>query len=139
MAEHRITRHRRDIEALFAGSPGEHLSARDVQARLADAGSSAGTATVYRQLDALVGEGVLRRYDNGTGVAACYEYAADGSSCGDASCFHCVCSSCGKLVHVDCGHLADVRAHLAREHDFVVDPMRTVLHGLCADCARKAS
>lgn len=136
MATRRNTKHRRAIEALFTAQPGEHLNAHDVQMKLSAAGSTASAATVYRQLEALVDDGILRKYDNGSGVPACYTFTSEGVVRNDDACFHCVCTSCGKLIHLNCSLLVDIRHHIAAEHGFTIDPRRTVLHGLCADCAK---
>lgn len=130
------TRQRGEVLAVLEGAQGAHVTAKQVHEELARGGSTIGSATVYRQLERLVDEGLVRRYTLGPGEAACYEYTA-GNPCPHERCFHCVCTVCGKLYHVECGHLGDIADHLAQEHGFTVDPQRTVFYGVCKACASK--
>ncbi len=36
---------------------------------------------------------------------------------------------------MDCGFMADMKRHIESSHDFVVDIGKTVIYGLCGDCA----
>ncbi len=131
------TKQRSEVLGVLEKSNGEHITAKQVHERLEKEGSTIGSATVYRQLEKLVEEGLVRRYSLGPGEAACYSYAAD-ESCDHDHCFHCVCTKCGKLYHVECDHLAEIAGHLASEHGFTVDPSRTVFYGICESCSKKS-
>ena len=41
----------------------------------------------------------------------------------------------GALLHVDCGLMQSLTAHIAEEHGFALDPRETVLVGVCARCS----
>ncbi len=130
------TRQREMIVSYLAGAGGEHVTAKSVHGALVKSGRDIGIATVYRQLDRLVEEGLVRQYTLGGGEAACYEYIGGSDSCKHAPCFHCMCIECGSLFHMECGHLNDVADHLAAEHGFTINPQRTVFYGLCKACAK---
>ncbi|MCI1480657.1 MAG: transcriptional repressor [Eggerthellaceae bacterium] len=130
------TRQRGEVIAVLENAHGAHVTAKQVHEELARGGSTIGAATVYRQLERLVDEGLARRYNLGPGEAACYEYTA-GNPCAHEHCFHCVCTVCGKLYHVECDHLAEIADHLSQEHGFAVDPQRTVFYGVCKECRDK--
>lgn len=91
---------------------------------------SVGEATVYRTLSRLADKGVLKRY-TGDGGAASYQLT-DSEQCD--SHFHLKCEGCGKLIHMDCGFMADMKRHIESSHSFTVDIGRTVIYGLCGDC-----
>ncbi|WP_058985331.1 Fur family transcriptional regulator [Hugonella massiliensis] len=130
------TRQRSAVVAVLEGADGAHMTAKQVHEELVRRGSSIGAATVYRQLERMVDEGMARRYNLGPGEAACYEYTA-GDPCAREHCFHCVCTVCGKLYHVECDYLGDIAEHLSQEHGFAVDPQRTVFYGVCKECQAK--
>ena len=128
------TKQREEILAYLETTDGQHVTAKSVHHALAESGSNIGAATVYRQLDKLAREGVVRRYMLGQKEAACYEYVGDAGSCEHAHCFHCLCTQCGKLYHMECDHLAGIAEHLSADHGFTIDPQRTVFYGICDEC-----
>ena len=91
-----------------------------------------GLATIYRTLDKLEKEGVIRKYNAGSGDKACYQYINKASGCCEH--YHLKCTSCGKLIHLDCSHIQTLASHISENHRFTLDTSRTVLYGLCAAC-----
>lgn len=126
------TRQKDEIVKAIEQASGAHFTAEEIAAHLKSEGSTIGLSTVYRQLDALVKEGALRRYAAGAGESACYQAAED---CGEH--FHLKCIECGRLEHLSCAHLDGIRAHVAQEHGFWIDSSRTVFYGLCRTCGGK--
>ena len=94
--------------------PGVHFTANDVCCHFKSQGAEIGQSTVYRQLESLV------------------DHEQEGV------CFHCKCEKCGKLIHLHCEELEEVRKHLNKDHGFKVDIIRTVFYGICEDCAAEA-
>lgn len=88
-------------------------------------------ATVYRRLERLVEDGVLIKYNYGSGVGACYQYCHHEHS---NEVFHFVCTKCKEVFHIDCSALSDVQGHLVNHHDFKIDNSRTVFYGICGGC-----
>jgi len=110
-----------------------HVHAADIAEHLAKAGSKVGLTTIYRQLDKLVEEGIVKKFVT-EGSSACYQYVGDGH-CGEH--FHLKCESCGKLIHLKCRTFDRLSAHILEEHGFLSDPGRTTLYGICGDCRAK--
>ena len=111
---------------------GQHFTAAQIHAHFAEGDQSIGTATVYRQLEKLVDEGVVRRYKLETEESAYYEYVGDNPGC--SAHLHCKCERCGTLIHMDCEELEAIRRHLLEEHGFLWNPRRTVFYGICEAC-----
>ena len=128
------TRQRELILEYLRKSQGQHLSAEELSDYLKQQGSPVGRSTVYRCLERLVEQGVVRKYYLGEGQGACYQYAKD-QGCGQH--FHLKCVSCGKLIHVQCDYLNQVSSHVLEHHGFTIDHTKTVLYGLCAECSVK--
>ncbi|MBR7113976.1 MAG: transcriptional repressor [Firmicutes bacterium] len=120
------TRQGQQVLAFLQEHPTEVLTAEDIAAALAEAGVA--RATVYRHLDKLAEAGLICRHQ--AEGKACYRYV--GEACGEH--YHLICSCCGKVVHLDCGHLSHLAQHIAADHGFCLDAAQTVLYGRCADC-----
>ena len=114
----------------------EHTSVNGISAYLAAEGTPVGTATIYRQLDRLVEQGLVRRQTIDGKTGACYQYVDSDRGCHQH--FHLKCKSCGKLIHTDCERLSDVSSHILEHHGFYVDTSMTVFYGVCADCRGNA-
>ena len=127
------TKQREALLSYLMSVPGKHVTAGDVCAHFRASGTAIGTATVYRHLETLVDEGVVSKYLIDGNSPACFEYIGR-DECGDETCFHCKCERCGALIHLHCGELVGLGAHLAEHHDFTINPMRTVFYGLCGRC-----
>ena len=124
------------VEYLKSAS-GTHITAKDVCDYFKNQGSKMGQSTVYRQLEGLVDEGVINKYIIDGNSPACFEYVGEEKHRESELCFHCKCEQCGRLIHLHCEELADIGEHLASHHQFILNPMRTVFYGLCAECAEK--
>ena len=110
----------------------EALGAGELLELLHKEGTSVGLATVYRQLEKLVEAGKLHKIRTAQG--ALYQYCPVDH---DEDCFLLRCRVCGRVQHLECPHLQELYLHLAQEHRFHIDSRRTVLTGLCEDCAKK--
>lgn len=128
------TRQRSRLLEYMQAVPGGHFTAKDVCDYFQACGTPIGVATVYRQLERMVEEGLVNKYIIDANSPACFEYVDRQATCGE-ECFHCKCEKCGKLIHLHCEELVQIRSHLKEEHHFTLDPLRTVFYGLCEDCA----
>ncbi len=128
------TKQREILLSYLKTVPGIHITAGDVCDYFRDKGAPIAPATVYRQLERLVEEGIVNKYIIDANSPACFEYIGAESHESDSVCFHCKCEKCGKLIHMHCEELEGIASHLYEEHAFRLNPLRTVFYGLCADC-----
>ena len=112
-----------------------HVTVEDILADLKAKGTSVGQTTVYRNLDKLVRQGVVVRYAGADGQCACFQYA--GCEDGGHAHYHLVCADCGQMIHLECNYMDEMTTHLLEHHQFCVDKFRTVIYGLCRQCAAK--
>ena len=131
------TKQREALLSYLMTVPGKHVTAADVCTHFRARGSSIGTATVYRQLENLVDEGLVNKYIIDSSSPACFEFIGR-AQCGEEVCFHCKCEKCGRLLHLHCGEMVGIGSHIAEHHGFTIDPIRTVFYGLCDDCRTAA-
>ena len=134
------TRQRGEILQCVRAQGGRHFTAAEIADVLRGAGSAVGISTIYRLLDSMVETGEIRRYFIDGSTAACYQLPDESDADGRDSCrhhFHLKCLVCGRLLHVDCERIEELTAHIAQQHGFTVDHSKTVLYGVCADCAER--
>ena len=120
--------------------PERHITAAELLHALTENGTPMGAATIYRQLEKLEQDGLVRRYSLDDRGSACWQYAGEEAKAGTChSHFHLKCTVCGRLIHLDCSHLHEIAHHVAADHGFQIDPSRTVFYGLCRQCDSGAS
>ena len=106
-----------------------HITVQQIEQHFCEIGSPVSTATIYRNLDKLIGRGEVEKYHlNST---ACFRYID--KSEGDY--LYLKCEKCGCLIEFNCGYLDALNSHLLSEHGFSVDPVKTVFYGKCKKCA----
>ena len=127
------TKQKNEILTYLQKIKGTPVSAVEISDHLEQQGAKVGKATIYRQLERLQDEGLITKYTADGDRSAYYEYIGK-ADCVAAVCYHCKCLRCGDLIHLDCGELAAVNAHLAAEHGFTVDPVKTIIYGLSSRC-----
>jgi Fur family ferric uptake transcriptional regulator len=90
---------------------------------------------VDRFLDKLAGEQRIMKYVADKGEKAVFQYVDEGRHCREH--LHLKCVQCGRIYHLDCHFMDEVRAHLMAEHGFTLQCEGSVLYGLCRRCAQQ--
>ena len=125
------TEQRKLILKYLVKSNDTYLKAEDILKYMKKNNESIGLSTIYRFLNLLEEQGKLRTdIINHTKY---FQYILD--NCREH--FHLKCTSCGRLIHVECNYLEQVSEHVLAHHSFTIDHTKTVLYGLCADCAAR--
>ncbi|MBD9241146.1 MAG: transcriptional repressor [Ruminococcaceae bacterium] len=112
------------------------VSAANIQQHLEAQGVRPNPTTVYRYLDKLAGEQRVMKYVADKGEKAVFQYVDEGRHCREH--LHLKCTVCGRIYHLDCRFMDEVRAHLMAEHGFALQCEGSVLYGLCRACAHQA-
>ena len=95
-------------------------------------GANVGKTTIYRYLEQLANEGVVRKYRMQDGT--CYQYQDD-LQCREHH--HLKCLYCGELIHLECAQLRELEKHVQLQHGFQIDNTQTVLYGMCENCRKQ--
>lgn len=130
------TRQQDELLDYLREHPGAHYTAAQIRDHFSRQEKPIGTATIYRRLERFVEEGTVRKYLLDTGDSACYEYVAQREEC--ALHFHCKCEKCGKLIHLNCDELNELKEHLLSCHGFAWNSGKTVFYGVCGECGKQA-
>lgn len=128
------TKQRDEIITFMKTMIGEHITVNDICMHFATTGTKVGTTTIYRHLEKLVEEGIVKKYILDNTTAACFEYIDAQKECKLNGYTHLKCIKCGKLIHLHCNDLHSTEQHILEKHSFKLDMTRTVLYGLCEAC-----
>ena len=133
------TKQQQMILAYLRKTHGKHITVEEIYAHFAKTENPIGIATIYRQLEKLVSQGIVSKYIVDENTAACFSYVGEGCMDENSRHYHLKCENCGKLIHLECEHFSEMESHLLSEHGFSLDPRRTVLYGLCDSCKKENS
>ena len=122
----RLTPQRDVLHRVLSGASG-HQTADELVQGVREVLPTVSHATVYRNLQELVREGLIRTLDR-AGAAAQFEVNPDEHH-------HFVCRKCGQVWDVYLSSV-DVRVNRRRTaiEGFQIDRREVQLHGLCANC-----
>lgn len=90
-----------------------------------------GKSTVYRLINRMVEEGIVRRTVKGNSRQFLYQYAA---AKGCSSHLHMKCRECGKILHMDDEQSKRLMELLHESRQFELDIKETLLLGKCEKC-----
>lgn len=128
------TKQRDTVLAYIISLNGGHVTAAQVAEHCKKTGAPVGRTTVYRQLERLTREGIIRRYNVDGISGACYQYLTNHTDCREH--FHLKCESCGDLTHLNCDLLSEAQRHILEAHTFLINTTKTVFYGYCDRCRR---
>lgn len=131
-SEKRKTKQKQIISKCLENNKERHLTAEEILLLLIESDTPVGRATVYRYLNALVEEGVLRRYVIKGEVSACYQYVEDNKACKEH--YHMLCDTCGSVIHFHSDALENAFRLIEADNGLDVDHLRTVFYGECNAC-----
>lgn len=130
------TKQKKLILNIMQSNKHRSLSCEEITLLLHSNGTPVGKTTVYRQLERLSGEGVIKRIPpNVNSKTYLYQFLEENMDC--ESHMHLRCISCGKYEHLGCDFMSKVSEHIFKHHNFTVDNARTEILGVCRLCAAK--
>ena len=92
-------------------------------------------STVYRTLDRMIEHNILVRFKTANSGNYYYRISDEHHNCDEH--LHMQCRKCGKVMHLDCDFMNDIRELLMKQYGFTLECNGSTLCGLCADCKKK--
>lgn len=109
----------------------KHFDRQFTISQLADNIEGISLSSLYRNINQMVSEGLVRRFQPEKSRKFLYQYIGH-SDCADH--FHLKCHKCGCIKHMD-HHSADLFVKVVKAgSNFDIDPDKTILSGLCLSC-----
>lgn len=87
-------------------------------------------SSIYRNINAMVKEGMVRR-SSAYGIRR-FVYQYVGETCSEH--IHLKCEHCGQIIHVEDKAVEEVLQFALRENHFQIDVSKTVIYGSCERC-----
>ena len=128
------TDNKRTVVSFFKENKDKHFTIDGALLELFSAGISIPKSSLYRIVGNLCREGVLRRFEAQGVDSFVYQYFDLGDECDNH--FHLKCSECGKLVHLECEMLSDIKDHIFTEHGFIIGG-ENIITGVCKQCIKE--
>lgn len=129
------TRISQAIEAFAAGKKDMGFCVADVSAYLDAKGINANTTTVYRNLDRMVTQDKLIKYQGTDGSSSMYRMGKTDHSCHEH--LHMQCMKCGRVIHIDRDTMNHIAKGVQERYGFMIDCDRSSICGICKDCQRR--
>jgi Fur family transcriptional regulator, ferric uptake regulator len=102
------------------------IAAQDIYVQLRHQGQNMGLATVYRSLEALKSQGLIKGITLSNGEAVYSLMPSDRH--------HLNCLNCGALIQIDSCPLHNLNSSLEQSHNFKIQYHTLEFFGLCANC-----
>lgn len=110
----------------------QRFSAYDIYSYMESKENKPNLTTVYRNLDKLMENGTLLKYKSAEDDCCLYQYVKPHANCHEH--LHLQCSKCGKVIHLECEFMNEVKAHLLEHHGFLLECSNSSLSGICEEC-----
>lgn len=125
------TKQREKILNYLKQNKESNVTADDILSYFEKNGENIGKATVYRFLNILVKENIIKKFILEDKKCSCFQFVED-KQCNEH--YHLKCEKCNKIIHLECEEFKNIQAHIAYEHKFKLDNIKTVLYGICENC-----
>ncbi len=110
------------------------VSVNDILEYLTENGITVNFTTVYRYLNKLTDDEKVIKFVGKDGSQAVYKIAESEKTCHNH--LHVQCTKCGRLIHLDCDFMEELREHLSKDHGFCLECSGSVLYGICNACKK---
>lgn len=121
------TEQRKRLLTFFENHPDEQFSID----MLADSIKCISISALYRNINQMVKDGKIRRFQENTDRKSYYQYMGHPQCVGH---FHLQCSACGSILHMDKATSEKLIQAIAQTSSFTLDENETILLGHCKTC-----
>lgn len=128
------TKQREKILAYLKENKDSNVTAEEILKHFKSMEDNIGKATVYRYLNELVKQNIIKKYNLEDRNCSCFQYVEE-KHCEEH--YHLKCEKCNKIIHLECDEIKEIQKHLQKEHKFQLNNRKTVLYGICDKCKQK--
>jgi len=122
-----LTEQRKRLVSFFQENYDRQLTVEEIEQTIDGISVSA----IYRNINHLVSEGAVRRFQQEGSRKFFYQYIGNGDC---ISHLHLKCDKCGNIFHMDTKAVEAIVKLVNENSNFYLDRSKTVLFGLCASC-----
>ena len=118
----------------FIKNKHKHLSIDTILQDLSSDKQSISQATVYRLINTLVQEGLIRKIVIDDKKCSCYQYIDTNQKCYEH--YHLICNKCGAMLHFDNNIIDNLKDNIYSTFNFEIDTSKVVFYGICSKCKK---
>ena len=122
------TKQKEQLLKFFENNLGSLFTVKELVEKLTLNGTVVGISTVYRFLEDLLKDGLVKKYEEKNQTK--YGYF----SCNKYDHYHLKCDICGKVIHIDCKEITNMKSHIFMDHNFEIDVKNLFINGRCKLC-----
>lgn len=126
------TKQRVAILDFIESNKDREVTANDILVYLNKNDLKASQTTIYRYLDNLVKEGIIKKNYSEEKSSSCYQYV--GKRCKEH--YHLKCNNCGEIIHLDSEIFSSIEKKIIDRYGFKIDNIKTILYGTCKKCSK---
>ena len=126
------TKQKKLVLDLMQSNGQKQLTCDEITYLLLKNGTPVGKTTVYRQLEKLADDGVIRKFSSNSSKCFYYQYVDLDMKCNEH--MHLRCINCGKYEHLSCDFMKTFSEHISLHHGFSVSNSQTEIMGFCVNC-----
>ena len=124
------TKQRVAILDFIESNKDREVTANDILVYLNKNDLKVSQTTIYRYLDNLVKEGIIKKNYSEEKSSSCYQYV--GKRCKEH--YHLKCNNCGEIIHLDSEIFSSIEKKIIDRYGFKIDNIKTILYGTCNKC-----
>ena len=121
------TKQRKQLTYFFEENPDRQFTVEE----LVDAIKGVSVSTLYRNVNQMTQEGIVRRFQKNENRKFFYQYIGGGECDGH---LHLKCNKCGRILHADDEGARAIAAAVKSSFNFEVDQSATMMFGSCVLC-----
>ncbi len=128
------TQHKKEVLELIKSYHGEHFSVEELYVNANVQKIKISLTTLYRLINELVEENILKKFYVDFTHNACYREA----NCENTDDhLHMICTKCNKLMHIESKDLINDFKNIEKDENIEIDMSKIVLYGVCDECKEK--
>lgn len=131
------TKSKQNILNFFQEHANQTATVSDLCQYLEDVNIPTNKSTIYRCLDRLLEQGQITKYVSDDGKKAIYQYIGSNQNCQHH--LHLKCTNCGRIIHLDCHFMDEIKNHILESHQFYLQCDSTIIYGQCKDCKEQCN
>ncbi len=112
----------------------KHFNIKEIYLNIAKNGDNVGKTTVYRNVEKLVKEGLVKKFVLDDTNESCFQYLGK-DNCNKH--YHLKCEKCMKVIHLSEKETRDIEGYFNNNCNFKVDAEETIFYGICESCVKK--
>lgn len=125
------------IMEFFAANADKLVTVNEIDDYLKSVGMDVNISTIYRYLNKLTMENTVIKYVAEKGGMSTFQYVGERHvQCRQHLHIHCVI--CGKVIHLECEFMDEIKKHVMSHHGFELECDTSVLNGICSECRKDA-